>query len=137
MAIEQQYFTELVIEDQHRELLEKLSEILNAIPTPDNRDVVSAINRNSELAKGFADAIMALPKPQVRVDAPQITVEQTQLDVSQLVATLNQNAEKIVLSNDKILNQLKELNRLKEWTLDFRRTSEGFITSPIIAKQIK
>lgn len=131
--VEQEYFTELLLEDQHRELLEKLSEILNAIPSPDNADVISAISKNGELINGFIEAVRAIKFP-----TPQVNVEQieTQLDVFQIVKTLTENTEKIIESNDKVFSQLKELNRLKEWTFDFRR-SEGVILSPIIAKQIK
>ena len=69
MEVEEQYFNELLIEDQHRELLEKLTEILNGIPVPDNSKVIEAITANGTKMQQFVDAVRAIkfPTPQVNV----------------------------------------------------------------------
>ena len=137
MEVEEQYFNELLIEDQHRELLEKLTEILNGIPVPDNSKVIEAITANGTKMQQFVDAVRAIKFP-----TPQVNVEQIEsvIDISELAKTLDKNyemANKILELNKIILSELKIMNRLKEWQMEFRRTTEGVIISPLLAKQIK
>ena len=137
MAVEEQYFNELLIEDQHRELLEKLTDILNGIPVPDNSKVIEAITANGTKIQQFVDAVRAIKFP-----TPQVNVEQIEsvIDISELAKTLDKNyemANKILELNKIILSELKIMNRLKEWQMEFRRTTEGVIISPLLAKQIK
>lgn len=137
MEVEEQYFNELLIEDQHRELLEKLTEILNGIPVPDNSKVIEAITANGTKIQQFVDAVRAIKFP-----TPQVNVEQIEsvIDISELAKTLDKNyemANKILELNKIILSELKIMNRLKEWQMEFRRTTEGVIISPLLAKQIK
>ena len=137
MEVEEQYFNELLIEDQHRELLEKLTDILNGIPVPDNSKVIEAITANGTKIQQFVDAVRAIKFP-----TPQVNVEQIEsvIDISELAKTLDKNyemANKILELNKIILSELKIMNRLKEWQMEFRRTTEGVIISPLLAKQIK
>lgn len=113
-------FETLLADKRHKELRGALNIIAQALANRNDEAVIEAIEKNADAIKDFADAIKKIPAPEVKVEASNFN-----------------SLEKI--GNDILKGQgeiVAELKMKHEWSFSFHR-EHGYISSPIIAKQIK
>lgn len=119
-------FEELLADSRHKELKKSLKDIASSLGKKDNAEVVSALEKQTSAINGFAEAIKLLPAPKVNVQQPNVNVD---------LSSLKEIADRILDGQNKIMVELKILNKPKKWEFEFKRNYD-LIQSPITAKQV-
>lgn len=119
-------FEELLADSRHKELKKSLRDIAASLGKKDNSEIVSALEKQTSAINGFAEAIKLLPAPKVNIQQPNVNVD---------LSSLKEIADKIMEGQNKIIGELKILNKPKKWEFEFKR-SYDLIQSPITAKQV-
>jgi hypothetical protein len=99
--------------------LKRLLAVLNE--KGDDSAMISAVQQQSKAIEGF---LVVLRKLSAK-------------DNQNTLSLIEQLAEMITEGQGRIEEQLRALAEPREWEFGFKRNSNGFIQSPITAKQIK
>lgn len=126
IKIDDKEYEDMVAEDRHKELKSALGKISTSLSQKNNTEIVSALEKQTAAINGFGEAIKLLPAPKVNVQQPNVNVD---------LSSLKEIADKILDGQNKIMEELKILNKPKKWEFEFKR-SYDLIQSPITAKQV-
>lgn len=129
----------------HQKELEKtLKDISIDFSERDKDAIPSALIQHTKAIQKVADAIYELPSPEVNIE---LNNDKVILSIEDLASTLLNGQENLInlielhtaeqiITNKTLIDVLTELMKKREWQFQFKKDSEGNITSST-ATQIK